>query len=192
MDTLQRLGLDGNTLVVFTSDNGGERYSYHYPLTGYIRLLREGGIRVPGIVRWRGKIPAGQVSSQMAITMDWTATFLALAGVAADPRYPSDGVDLTPLLRGERASFDRTLFWRTPTASAVRRGPWKYFRQKGSEQACLFNLVRDIREYADFAQAQPDMLATLASAYQEWESDMQPRPDPPAAPGVAGLQFQIY
>ncbi len=192
MDTLRRLGLDGNTLVVLTSDNGGERYSYHYPLTGYIRLLREGGIRVPGIARWRGQIPAGQVSPQMCITMDWTATFLALAGAAADPRYPPDGVDLMPVLRGEQACFDRTLFWRTPTASAARRGPWKYFRHQNAQQASLFNLVRDIREYADFSGDHPQLLQELSSAYAEWENTVLPRPAPPAAPGVAGLDFQIY
>ncbi len=192
MDTLRRLGLDGNTLVVFTSDNGGERYSYHYPLTGYIRLLREGGIRVPGIARWRGRIPAGQVSPQMAITMDWTATFLAMAGVQADPGYAPEGVDLLPVLRGESACFDRTLFWRTPTASAARRGPWKYFRHAHAERASLFNLVRDIREYADFSAEHPQVLAELSAAYAAWEATVLPRPAPPAAPGVAGLDFQIY
>ena len=192
METVRRLGLDSNTLIVLTSDNGGERYSYHYPLTGYIRLLREGGIRVPGIARWRGKIPAGQTSPQVAITMDWTATFLAMAGVQADPRYPPDGVDLMPVLRGEQACFERTLFWRTPTASAMRRGPWKYFRHVNAPRASLFNLVKDIREYADFADEQPQLLQELEAAYEAWERGVLPRPAPPAAPGVAGLDFQIY
>jgi arylsulfatase A-like enzyme len=191
METLRRLDLDGNTLVVFTSDNGGERYSYHYPLTGYIRLLREGGIRVPGIARWRVRIPSGQVSPQMAITMDWTATFLALAGSAADPRYPPDGVDLMPVLAAEQSAFERTFFWRTPTASAVRSGPWKYFRN-GDADPRLFNLVRDIREYADFAASHPQVLEELGTAYAQWEATVLPRPAPPAAPGVAGLDFQIF
>lgn len=194
MDTLTRLGLDSNTLVVLTSDNGGERYSYHYPLTGYIRLLREGGIRVPGIARWRGKIPAGQTPSQMAITMDWTATFLELAGATGDPRYPLDGVDLMPVLTGERAGFDRTLFWRTPTASAARRGPWKFFRPAGSDRASLFNLVKDIREYSDFAASHPAILAEMTAAYAAWERDMLPRPAPPASLGMGtdGREFQIF
>ena len=192
LDTLLRLKLDGDTLVVFTSDNGGERYSYHYPLTGYIRLLREGGIRVPGIARWRGKIPGGQVSPQMAVTMDWTATFLALAGTAADPRYPADGVDLLPVLAGERAPFDRTLFWRTPTASAARRGPWKYFRQTATGKEYLFNLVRDIREYANFQEQYPQVLRELATAYADWESTVLPCPPPPAVTGIPGLEFQIF
>ncbi|MEO6624947.1 MAG: sulfatase/phosphatase domain-containing protein, partial [Burkholderiaceae bacterium] len=174
------------------SDNGGERYSYHYPLTGYIRLLREGGIRVPGIVRWPLRIPAGQVSAQMAITMDWTATFLAAAGVAADPRYPADGVDLLPVLTGESASYARTLYWRTPTAGAVRRGPWKYLRDIASGRAQLFNLVRDIREYADFQHTQPDRHAELAQAFADWERGVLPRPEPVTPPAVPGLDFRIF
>ena len=192
MATLQRLGLDGNTLVVFTSDNGGERYSYHYPLTGHIRLLREGGIRVPGIVRWSGRIPAGQVSPQMAITMDWTASFLAAAGVAADARYPLDGEDLLPVLAGERSPYERTLFWRTPTASAVRRGPWKFLHQLDGDRGCLFNLVRDIREYADFRASHPQVHASLRAAFREWESGVLPRPQPVTQQPLANVDFRIY
>ena len=161
---------------MFTSDNGGERYSYHYPLTGYIRLLREGGIRVPGIVRWRGEIPAGQVSPQMAITMDWTATFLAAAGAAADARFPLDGENLLPVFAGERAPYERTLFWRTPVASAVRRGPWKYLHQLDTGRSYLFNLTRDIREYANFRDQHPGTFATLESAFADWERTVLPRP----------------
>jgi arylsulfatase A-like enzyme len=189
---LRRLGLDGNTLVVFTSDNGGERYSYHYPLTGYIRLLREGGIRVPGIVRWCGRIPAGQVSPQMAITMDWTATFLAAAGAKADPRYPADGEDLLPVLSGERAVYERTFFWRTPTASAVRRGPWKFLHQLDTDRASLFNLVRDIREYADFRDRHPQVFASLRASFAEWESTVLPRPQPVVQKPLPHLDFRIY
>ena len=193
LDTIHRLGLDGNTLVVLTSDNGGERYSYHYPLTGYIRLLREGGIRVPGVVRWRGRIPAGQTSAQMAITMDWTATFLALAGASADARYPLDGENLLPVFSGERAPYDRTLYWRTPVASAVRRGPWKYLRQLDTDRAYLFNLIRDIREYSNFRDEHPDIFTELERTFAEWEETVLPRPGPPprAAP-VPGLEFQIF
>ncbi len=192
LDTIQRLGLDGNTLVVLTSDNGGERYSYHYPLTGYIRLLREGGIRVPGIVRWRGRIPAGQTSAQMAITMDWTATFLAAAGAQADPRFPPDGENLLPVFAGERSLFDRTLFWRTPVASAARRGPWKYFRETDADAPRLFNLVRDIREYATFQDEYPEVLAALERSYADWERTVLPRPAAPKAHGVPGLDFRIF
>lgn len=192
LDTLHRFGLDANTLVVFTSDNGGERYSYHYPLTGYIRLLREGGIRVPGIVRWRGRIPAGQISPQMAITMDWTATFLARARAAPDPRFPPDGENLLPVLAGERAPYERTLYWRTPIASAVRRGPWKYLHQLDTGRSYLFNLVRDIREYANFRDQHRATFEELRSAFADWERTVLPRPAPPPSAEMPGLEFQIF
>ena len=110
----------------------------------------------------------------------------------ADPRYPPDGVDLMPVLAAERAGFDRSLFWRTPTASAMRRGPWKYFHNRGSPNARLFNLVRDIREYNDFSASHSQVLGELGAAYASWESTVLPRPEPPVSPGVAGLDFQIF
>ena len=107
---LEESGHARETLVVFTSDNGGERFSYNWPFTGKKFELYEGGIRVPAFVRWPGRIPAGRTIEQAAITMDWTATILAAAGVRAHPDYPLDGEDLTPVMRGSRAPFERTLF----------------------------------------------------------------------------------
>ncbi|HTY70505.1 MAG TPA: sulfatase-like hydrolase/transferase [Alphaproteobacteria bacterium] len=190
--TLAEHRLDGRTLIVFTSDNGGERYSYHYPLTGHIRLLREGGIRVPGIARWPGKIPPRQVSPQMAITMDWTATFLALAGTRADERFPPDGEDLMPVLTGARAAYERTLFWRTVRADAARRGPWKYFRNLDTGREYLFNLVRDIREYADFSTSHPEVFDGLKAAFKDWNDGVLPRPQPVKPVPMPHLEFDIY
>ena len=82
---LKRAKIDRQTLVIFTSDNGGERYSYNWPFSFQKGFLFEGGIRVPAIVRWPGVIPAGRVTEQAAITMDWSATLLAVTGTAADP-----------------------------------------------------------------------------------------------------------
>src|SRR4051812_24872546 len=102
---LRETGQERDTFVVFTSDNGGERYSYNWPMSEGKTTLNEGGIRVPAIVRWPGRVPAGRTVDQTVITMDWTATMLALAGAAPDPAYPLDGVDLSPLCRGEAARF---------------------------------------------------------------------------------------
>ena len=190
--TLAAHKLDGRTLVVFTSDNGGERYSYHYPLTGHIRLLREGGIRVPGLVRWPGKIPPKQVSQQMAITMDWTATFLALAGATADPRFPSDGENLMPVLTGARSSWERRFFWRTVQADAVRSGPWKYLHALDKGREYLFNLVRDVREYSNFRDAEPGVFDELKAAFERWNDDMLPRPAPVKPLPMPHLEFDIY
>ena len=81
---LRRARLERDTLVIFTSDNGGERYSFNWPFSFQKLYLHEGGIRVPAIVRWPGVVPAGVVTDQAAITMDWTATILAAAGAPAD------------------------------------------------------------------------------------------------------------
>lgn len=192
LKTVEDNGLDGNTLIVFTSDNGGAHYSYQYPLTGHIGMLREGGIRVPGIARWRGKIPARQVSQQVAITMDWTATFLALAGAEPDPRYPSDGIDLMPVLSGMRNPVERTLFWRTPIADAVRRGPWKLLRDTASGKTQLFNLIKDIREYNDFSDRYPDVMSELGDAFEIWDKSVLHRPIQPKPAPLPGVSFQFY
>jgi arylsulfatase A-like enzyme len=192
MATLAELKLDHNTLVVFTSDNGGERYSYQYPLTGHIRLLREGGIRVPGIARWTGTIPAGQVIGQPVVTMDWTATFLACAGTRADTAYPPDGLDLLDLLSGEGESFGRTLFWRTMRMDAARRGPWKYWRNLDTGQESLFNLVRDIREYNDFRESHPEIFESLKAEFLAWESTTLTRPEVQPLSKTPSLNFQIF
>ncbi len=87
----------GNTIVVFTSDNGGERFSKTWPFTGMKKELLEGGLRIPAIVRWPGRIAAGSVSEQVMVTMDWVPTLLAAAGTSPDAAYPSDGEDLGPI-----------------------------------------------------------------------------------------------
>ena len=108
------------TLVIFTSDNGGERYSYNWPFSFQKCYLFEGGIRVPAIARWPGVIPADRVTEQAAITMDWSATLLAVTGTAADSSSPLDGEDLMAVCRAH-GPYDRTLFWRTAPRGCPRR-----------------------------------------------------------------------
>src|SRR5262245_10233304 len=91
LKALERAKIERDTLVIFTSDNGGERYSYNWPFSFQKMYLNEGGTRVPAIARWPGTIPAGRVTDQAAITMDWTATILGVTGSQADPAYPLDG-----------------------------------------------------------------------------------------------------
>jgi arylsulfatase A-like enzyme len=170
---LSRAGLARETLVVFTSDNGGERFSYNWPFTGQKFDLHEGGIRVPAMARWTGTIPAGRTTSDAAITMDWTATLLAAAGVAPDARYPLDGVDLLPAMMGRGRAPERTLFWRHQDQDAARRGRWKYLKDKDGER--LFDLETDAREQADFAASNPQELERLRAAWREWESHLLPR-----------------
>ena len=174
LGALEDAGLSRDTFVVFTSDNGGERYSYNWPASEGKVSLREGGIRVPAIVRWPGKVPAGRTTDRTIITMDWTATMLALGGAAADPRYPLDGVDLLPLCQGKPTHLDRTLFWRTLKESAARQGVWKYLRSE--EEDLLFDIPNDPGERADLAAYEPGKLAELREQFQEWNARMLPRP----------------
>jgi len=171
---LEDAGLERDTFVVFTSDNGGERYSYNWPTSSGKGSLREGGIRVPAIVRWPGRVPAGRTTDQTTISMDWTATLLAVGGATPDPAYPLDGLDLSPLWRGAPARFDRTIFWRTreENAAAARRGPWKYLRT--GEDESLFHILRDPGEGADLAPYKPDTLRSLRAAFEEWNARMLP------------------
>jgi len=174
MKALKGTGLDTNTLVIFTSDNGGERFSYQWPFSGRKGALLEGGIRVPAIVRWPGVAPANRVTHQMAITMDWTATILAAAETSAAVGYPLDGNDLLPVVKGTSAVRDRTFFWRLSTQDAVREGKWKYYRR--GPLRTLFDLSIDEREQADFSKKNPDIMQRLSSDFDKWNEQMLPRP----------------
>src|SRR5688572_29280927 len=174
MSALARAGRDRDTLVIFTSDNGGERYSYNWPWSNGKFTLYEGGIRVPLAMRWVGTIPAGGRCGQLAITMDWTATLLAAGG--ASPEAPLDGIDLVPCARGESAT-DRTLFWRQPDPidsphAAARRGRWKYLRVGTDE--FLYDLDVDPGEKADVKSRNPQVLAELREAFDRWNAQMEP------------------
>lgn len=174
LDALKRTGKDKNTLVIFTSDNGGERFSYNWPFSGQKFDIREGGVRVPAIVRWPGVTRPGTVSHQPVITMDWTATMIASAGAKPDSKYPLDGEDLTSVLASKRALFDRTFFWRTNRQGGMRNGKWKYIREGKNE--LLFDLTVDEREQADFAATDPQTLKRLKEDFNKWESVMEKYP----------------
>jgi arylsulfatase A-like enzyme len=166
----------GNTLVVFTSDNGGERFSDTWPLVGKKMDLLEGGIRVPYIVRWPAVVQPGGATAQHAITMDWVATMLQAAEVAPHPDYPLDGRSLLGVLKDPAATFARDLFWRMKHRAqrAVRSGDWKYFASEDGE--FLFNLALDARERANYAKREPAKLAELRAKYEAWEKSIPPIP----------------
>jgi arylsulfatase A-like enzyme len=171
---LRRARLERNTLVIFTSDNGGERYSFNWPFSFQKLQLFEGGIRVPAIVRWRGVVPAGSVTEQAAITMDWTATILAAAGAPAEPAMPLDGESLLPVLTREREQYDRALFWRTRTQAAARIGRWKYLQNGDAEH--LYDLGVDPGEKTDLKARESAAFAEAKRRYSEWAAAMLPRP----------------
>ncbi len=174
---LEKTGAGENTVVVFTSDNGGERFSDTWPLVGKKMDLLEGGIRVPYIVRWPAVVPAGCLSEQLTITMDWTPTFLDAAGVAPHPDYPFDGISLLPVLKDPEQTIDRDLFWRMTFRGqkAARSGNWKYFVNDDGE--FLFDLSKDERERANLVKREAAQLEALREKFAAWERTIPPIPD---------------
>ena len=175
LDCLDRLKLAENTLVVFTSDNGGHTYSRNEPLRGSKSSLWEGGIRVPCVARWPGRIRAGEISSQVIVTMDWTATFAALGGARA-LRETDEGINLLPTLQGEREAIDRILFWRKKPgprrksvipARAVRQGKWKWYESE-DEGAFLFDLSSDRSEQQNRIEEFPGIAEDLENRHHAW------------------------
>lgn len=176
---LERSGAARDTIVLFTSDNGGERFSDTWPLRGQKGDLLEGGIRVPLIVRWPGRIKAGGRSPQMMVSMDWLPTLLAAAGGTADGAYPPDGENLLDVLTGEAAPRPRKLYWRfrAKAQAAARDGDWKYLRLDKEE--FLFNIPRDPRERANLKEAEAARFERLRSDFAAWERTMLSYPTEP-------------
>lgn len=173
LDALRGAGLERDTIVIFTSDNGGERFSKTWPLTGQKTELLEGGIRVPTLLRWPARV-APQVSEQVTISMDWLPTLLAAAELTPHPAYPSDGDDILPVLLGSRAVYPRTLFWRYKAHAqrAARDGDWKYLKINDNE--FLFDVVTDARERANLRQREPAVFERLRCAWESWSDTLLP------------------
>jgi arylsulfatase A-like enzyme len=180
---LREEGLLENTLIVFTSDNGGERFSDNWPLVGGKMDLTEGGIRVPWIAHWPAVIPAGSVSAQHSLTMDWSATMLELGGGTPHPDHPLDGVSLAALLRDPAHRFERPMYWRMNHRGqrALRDGDWKYLMVDGHEY--LFNIPADARERANRAKREPERLAAMREQWLAWDATL------PAIPADATVSL---
>ena len=183
-------GQEENTLVCFISDNGGPTMkgtttngSSNAPLRGSKRTTLEGGIRVPFIVSWKGKLKPG-VFDQPVIQLDLTATALAAAGVTIKPEWQLDGVNLLPYLAGERGGSPHdALYWRFGRQMAVRTGDYKLVRYDqnadtltGRDQpataARLYNLADDIGESHDLAAGQPDKVKELQAKWDVWNATL--------------------
>ncbi len=187
MDALRSQGIGENTLVIFTSDNGGERFSDNWPLVGGKMDLTEGGIRVPWIAHWPALIAPGHTSEQHCLTMDWSATVLASAGAQSDPAFALDGVSLLPVLRDPRHQFERPMFWRMKYRQqrAMRLGQWKYLQVDAHEY--LFNLADDERERANQAARDPGRLEAMRDAWLAWNATMPAIPED----AVVSLGFSV-
>jgi arylsulfatase A-like enzyme len=171
---LARSGQADNTIVLFTSDNGGERLSNTWPFTGKKGELLEGGIRVPALVRWPGHIRPRTVSQQVMIHMDWLPTLLAAAGTSPDPAAPSDGMNLLPLLTAKAGVQSRTLYWRYKANAqrAVRDGDYKALKIGGNSY--LFNVADDPLERSDLKAKYPEIYRRLTDEWSNWNRAMLP------------------
>jgi arylsulfatase A-like enzyme len=170
LKALDEQGLADSTIVIFTNDNGGERFSDNGGFSKSKMTLWEGGIRVPAIVRWPGKIDPGSVSNQAIITMDWAATMFDIGKATANPDFKLDGISLLPTLKREREDFDRTFYWRTfqrLKQKAVREGKWKYLQDDSGEY--LFNLEQDPTEKKNLKSERPDIFQKLKAQFAAWE-----------------------
>jgi arylsulfatase A-like enzyme len=194
LEALRRLDLERNTLVVFLSDNGGPTVKFsvngsrNAPLRGSKGDTWEGGIRVPFLLRWPGTLPASTTYSRPVIQLDLTATALAAAGIAIDPAWGLDGVDLRPHLDGQRPHPPHdALFWRFGKQMAVRRDNWKLVRaslgtreyQDVPTEPMLFDLSRDVEEQHDLASRHPDRVRELQALWDRWNEQL-PTPRWPA------------
>lgn len=178
---LDKKGIAGNTIVVFTNDNGGERFSSNGGLFHHKGTLWEGGIRVPAIVRWPERLPRGVTSNQPSATFDFTASLIAAAGAKLPPGRELDGADIFPILRGEKAPVERTIFWRFDQPQggrrqwAVRRGKWKLVRDGNNAIPSvgaidlLFDLEADPQERNDRALDHPQLVEELRQEIKRWE-----------------------
>ncbi len=170
MQALDDEQLARQTIVIFTNDNGGERYSDSGGLSNSKMTLWEGGIRVPAFVRWPGKINAGITTQQVAITMDWTATILKAGGAQTNKDFPLDGIDLMPILTGKKNDIDRTLYWRISQMrkhKAIREGKWKYLQDEKGEY--LFDLSADQAEQNDLKTKEKKRFEKMKSEFDNWE-----------------------
>jgi arylsulfatase A-like enzyme len=193
---LKDSGVEENTLIIFTSDNGGVKTIWdleitdNSPLRAEKFLLYEGGIRVPLIVKWPGKTPKGEKTSQMAITTDLVPTIMSAIGEPIFEPY-LDGTDLTPVYEnGESAKFPRMLAWHYPhymprqemkPSSAIRMGSYKLLHWHESHDIELYNLDEDLGEKNNLAQEMPDKTLEMYDRLQEWRNEVgaqMPRPNP--------------
>jgi len=183
--TLQAEGIDQNTLVVLTSDNGSQKAGSNLPLRGGKGRTDEGGMRMPCIIRYPGKIPAGSSSSEITATIDLLPTFARLAG-AVLPERVIDGRDIWPILsrqNGAKSPHEAFYYYQMDQLQAVRSGPWKLFvpmeakkrnwgKPEGKTELKLFNLAQDIHEDNNVADAHPEVIARLLALAEKARQEL--------------------
>ncbi len=169
LDDLKARGLERDTLNVFHSDNGGSGNGDNAPLRGKKSTMWEGGLRVPFLARWPGRLPAGRVSDEFLTALELLPTFAAAAG-AKLPDATLDGFDSLPVLAGEKASPREEMFWQRRSDVAARVGQWKWV--SAAKGGGLFDLATDLGEAKDLSKERPDVLARVKTRYTAWRQAM--------------------
>lgn len=174
LQELDSSGLTENTIVIFTSDNGGERFADTWPFTGKKTELLEGGLRIPSLISWPARIPQGRTTDQVSISMDWMATLLEAAGTRPDPAFPLDGISLLPMLAQNKPPVPRKLFWRYKANAqrAARDGDYKFL--KILDNTFLFNVVDDPLERANLKERHNDVYRRLVREWYDWNATLLP------------------
>lgn len=171
LQALEDAGISDDTLLIFTNDNGGEWLSRNAPLFHRKGSVWEGGIRVPAMMRWPGVIPAGTVTPQVGITMDFTATILAVAGAALPQAYEPEGIDLLPIVSGEADVVERTLFWRNRSSRAVRSGDLKLV-VASPRTSFIFDVRKDPGERNDLTNVLQTDVRRMYGLLDAWVEDV--------------------
>jgi arylsulfatase A-like enzyme len=184
---VKEIGAEDNTLVWYLADNGGptaSTTSQNGPLRGFKSTTWEGGTRVPFMVKWPGKIPAGKTFENPIIQLDILPTCLAAGGGKTSPDWKLDGVNLLPYLTGDKADRPhQTLYWRFGPQWAVRHGDYKLVLGNGQATPGLYDLAADIGESKDLAASDPAKVTELQALYDKWNDEQEEprwRPNPNA------------
>ncbi len=171
LDLLDEYGIADNTIIIFFSDNGGGSSADNAPLRGRKGQMFEGGIRVPCIVKWPGKIPAGTTSNAFLTSLEILPTLCAATGAVPPKGVPLDGFDMLSVLQGKRASARTEMFWQRKLDKGARVGHWKWV--ESSRGNGLFDLRHDIGERRDLSKERPEILKRVQARFANWKKQMQ-------------------
>lgn len=170
MVAVEKAGQKDNTLVIFMSDNGGSGNGGNAPLKGSKSTMWEGGLRVPFIARWPGKLPAGKVTDECLTALELVPTLLAVCGAQAPEGVELDGFDMLPVLQGETKSSRKEMFWQRRNDKAARFENWKWLESaKGNG---LYDLSTDLGEKNDLSKEKPEVVRMMRERFAQWRADM--------------------
>ena len=169
--SVKEYGLEENTLVIFLSDNGGSGGSDNSPLRGGKARFLEGGIRVPCIIKWPGRIEKGKVIDDFLTSLEIFPTLLAATGMQQPDSLVLDGFDMLAVLEGKEASPREEMYWELRGDEAARVSQWKWVNTKRDQG--LFDLSQDVGEKNDLSETQPEILQMVKDKFHQWQQEMQ-------------------